>query len=70
MVAAQSKQLVEKEFTKELNSILKNSKEQHWKYTGVMTIDTAFAINKEGVLSVTVRYNNDGNVVRTRWKHQ
>ena len=66
MGAAQTKQKAEKDFLKELNSILKNAKEQHWKYKGIMTTDAAFAINKEGILSVTVRYNDDGNVVKTR----
>ncbi len=66
IASAQTKQKAEKEFVAKLNSILKNSKEQHWKYTGVMTIDSAFAINKEGVLSVTVRYTDDASVVKTR----
>src|SRR6478752_3658048 len=64
---AQSKQKAEKEFLKQLNSILKNSKQQHWAYEGnVMSIDSAFAINKEGILSVTVRYTSDTSFVRVR----
>lgn len=66
IASAQTKQKAEKEFVAELNSILKKSKEQHWKYKGLITIDSAFAINKEGILSVTVRYNDEGSVVKTR----
>lgn len=65
--AQNNKQNTEKEFLTQLNNILINSKEQHWKYTGAMTIDTAFAINKAGVLSATVRYTNeDGSFLITR----
>lgn len=64
---AQSQQKAEKDFLKQLNGILKDSKEQHWKYQGVKTIDSSFAINKAGILSVTVRYTNeDGHFIRTR----
>ncbi len=31
-----------------------------------MTIDSAFAINEKGVLSVTVRYTNDSSFIRAR----
>jgi hypothetical protein len=66
-VCAQSKQKVEKEFLTQLNTILKKSKQEHWKYKGTMTIDSAFAINKEGILSVTVHYTDDDSaVVRVR----
>lgn len=64
--SAQSKQKAETAFLKELNSILKNSKAQHWKYNGVMSVDSAFAINT-GILSVSVRYTNeDSSFVRSR----
>lgn len=63
---AQTQQKAEKEFVTHLNNILKYSDEQHWKYKGVMTIDSAFAINKEGILSVTVRYTDDTSFIRTR----
>ena len=64
---AQTKQKAEKEFLNQLNSILKKSKQQHWAYEGnVMSIDSAFAINKEGILSVTVRYTSDTSFVRVR----
>ncbi len=53
-------------FLAELNKIISNSKEQHWAYKGVMTIDSAFAINKKGDLSVTVRYTEDTDVVIAR----
>jgi hypothetical protein len=66
VATAQSKQKAEKEFLAHLNDILKDSDEQHWKYKGVMTIDSAFAINKEGILSVTVRYTDDTSFIRTR----
>lgn len=66
LLKAQSQQKAEKEFVTHLNNILKDSDEQHWKYKGVMTIDSAFAINKEGILSVTVRYTDDTSFIRTR----
>ena len=53
-------------FLSELNDVLKNSKDQHWKYPGEMTIDSAFAINKKGIMSVTVRYKTDSSFVRVR----
>jgi hypothetical protein len=66
-VCAQSKLKAEKEFLTQLNTILKKSKQQHWKYKGTMNIDSAFAINKEGILSVTVHYTDeDSSVVRMR----
>ena len=63
---AQSKQKAETAFLAELNKIISNSKEQHWAYKGVMTIDSAFAINKKDELSVTVRYTEDTDVVIAR----
>ena len=63
---AQTKQKAEKAFVAELNKIISNSKEQHWAYKGVMTIDSAFAINKKGDLSVTVRYTEEADVVIAR----
>ena len=67
-VHAQTKQKAEKEFLKQLNTILKNSKEHdHWLQTGTMTIDSAFAINKAGILSLTVRHtDDDSSFVRAR----
>lgn len=53
-------------FLYELNGILKNSKLQHWGYEGIMTIDSAFSINKDGILSLTVRYATDSSFIRTR----
>lgn len=63
---AQTKLHAEKEFLGLLNSILKNSKQQHWAFEGVMTIDSAFAISPDGMLSVTVRYTGDSSFIRTR----
>ena len=63
---AQTRQKAETAFLAELNNILKNSREQHWRYKGAMTIDSAFAIDKNGVLSITVRYTEDADVVITR----
>lgn len=63
---AQPQQKAEKDFLNQLNSILKNSRQQHWNFEGAMTIDSAFAINETGVLSVTVRYTNDTSFVRVR----
>ena len=63
---AQPKQKAQAAFLAELNKIISNSKEQHWAYKGVMTIDSAFAINKKDELSVTVRYTEDTDVVIAR----
>ena len=63
---AQSKQKAEKEFLAELNNILYKSRKQHSLYEGIMTVDSAFAINKEGILSVTLRYTNDSSYKRVR----
>lgn len=66
-VTAQSQQKAEKEFLNQLNSILINSKEDNWQYKGMMTVDSAFAINKAGILSLTVRYtDDDSSFVRAR----
>ena len=64
--SAQSKQKAEKEFLGLLNSILIHSKQQHWAFEGAMTIDSAFAITREGILSVTVSYTTDSGIVRCR----
>lgn len=59
----------EKKWTAYLNNILKHSESIHWAYKDrPMTIDSAFAINSEGILSVTVRYHNaDSGYYRVRW---
>ncbi len=65
--AQPAKQKAEAAFVRQLTYILKGSTEQHWAYKGKMTIDSAFKINKEGILSVSVHYKDEeGNVVRTR----
>ncbi len=57
---AQSKVKAEAAFVAELNNILNNSTQHHWAYEGEkMTIDSAFAISKNGILSVTISYVND-----------
>lgn len=66
IVFSQTKEKAEKAFVKELNSILKNSEQQHWSYEGKMSIDSAFAINKKGILSVSVRYATDSSQVNIR----
>ena len=66
VASAQSKQKAEKKFLKELNSIVRKSPSQHWGYDGVMTIDSAFAISKTGIISVTVRYTTDEFFMRAR----
>ncbi len=62
----QTKKKAEVAFLKELNNVLKNSEEQHWRYNGVKRIDSAFAINN-GILSVSVSYTDeDSSIIRTR----
>src|SRR5687767_1330818 len=63
---AQSKPKAQKEFLAELNKVLHKSRQQHSSYEGVMTIDSVFAISKEGILSVTVRYTTDSSFKRVR----
>lgn len=63
---AQSKAKIQKKFLAELNTIIKNSKEHHWNYSGEMSVDSAFAINKNGILSVTVSYKTDSSSTRVR----
>jgi hypothetical protein len=64
---AQTKQKAEKDFVNQLNSILINSKQDDWQPGGKITIDSAFAINKAGVLSLTVRYTaDDSSFTRAR----
>ena len=68
ITTAQSRQKAEKKFLAELNSILKNSKDNdHWNKPGLMSIDSPFAINTQGILSATVRFKDeDGEVIRAR----
>jgi hypothetical protein len=65
---AQTKQTATADFLKALNQVLQTSKQQHWAFDGPMKIDSAFAINSAGILSVTVRYDNidDSTSVRVR----
>ncbi|UEG49533.1 hypothetical protein LK994_12905 [Ferruginibacter lapsinanis] len=65
-VSAQTKQQAQRDFVKELNAVLKASSTIHWAYTDRMTIDSAFAISKNDILSVTVRYTNDSSFFRFR----
>ncbi len=65
--SAQTKQKAEKEFIDQLNNILINSKEDDWQTGGKMSVDSVFAINKAGILSLSVRYTKeDSSFVRAR----
>ena len=57
---AQPKQQAEKAFVAELNNIIKNTKEENegFKFDGKIVIENEFAINKQGILSLTLLYNN------------
>ena len=63
---AQKSNKAEKDFLKALNAVLKKSPQQHWNYEGKMTIDSAFRISKDGIISVTVRYKTDSSFYRVR----
>jgi hypothetical protein len=63
---AQSKKNAEKEFLQQLNTVLKKSLRHESGYEGKMLIDTPFAINREGLLCVTLRYTNDSTYQRVR----
>ena len=63
---AQSKSKIQKKFLTELNTILKNTNQHHWNYEGKMKIDSAFQINKKGVLSVTVSYKTDSTSTKVK----
>ncbi|MDB5203065.1 MAG: hypothetical protein JWQ27_2474 [Ferruginibacter sp.] len=66
LAAAQSKQKAEREFLQQLSQILKKSAVQHWGFEGKMTVDSTFAINRDGLLSLTVRYHSDTGYTRSR----
>jgi hypothetical protein len=68
LVQSQPKQKAEKEFLKELNSILSNSKDtDFWHEKGTMTVDSKFTISDKGILSVTVKYTEeDATFTRVR----
>ncbi len=61
---AQPKQKAEKEFVNLLNSVWKNSPEHHWSYDGSVSLDSAFAISAQGILSITFRYTPDSAVTK------
>ncbi|MCP9752333.1 hypothetical protein [Ferruginibacter sp. HRS2-29] len=67
-LTAQTKQKAEAAFVAELNDIIRHSTQQHWAFEGEkMTVDTAYAISKAGILSVTISYRKeDGAVTITR----
>ncbi|MBC7381926.1 MAG: hypothetical protein H7296_02905 [Bacteroidia bacterium] len=65
-VFAQKKNKAERAFVTELNTVLNKSEKQDGDYEGVMTIDSAFAINAAGVLAVTVKYTSDSSITRVR----
>jgi hypothetical protein len=56
---AQGKQKAEQEFVAELNSIIINSKPDEWPTNTKMSIDSVFAINTAGILSLNIRYTKD-----------
>src|SRR6218665_1120199 len=65
---SQSKQKATGNFLKELNNIIQHSDDNdHWNIQGTMSVDTPFAINNKGILSVTVRFiNEEGETRRAR----
>ena len=66
IVFAQKKNKAERAFVTELNTVLNKSEKQDGDYEGVMNIDSAFAINAAGVLTVTVKYTSDSSITRVR----
>ena len=65
-VFAQKKNKAERAFVTELNTVLNKSEKQDGDYEGVMTIDSAVAINADGVLAMTVKYTSDRTITRVR----
>jgi len=66
---AQPKQQAEKGFVAELNNIIKNTIEENegFKFDGEKIIEQEFAINKQGILSLTLRFNNrDGTFYKAK----
>jgi hypothetical protein len=51
---------------KELNAVLHSTPGLHWQHTGVMQVDSAFALKPNGELSVTVRYYTGNSFYRVR----
>jgi len=64
---AQPKKRAEKEFLNDLNAILVRSVAEHNRDGADQTeIDSAFAISKDGILSLTLRTTSDSTVVVSR----
>ena len=63
---AQNKKKAERAFVTELNTLLSKCEKQDGDYEGVMTIDSAVAINADGVLAMTVKYTSDSTITRVR----
>ena len=65
-VFSQTKEKAQDALVKELNTILRSSDQHHWAYEGKMTVDSDFAIDKNGILSMTVNYKTDSTNVKVR----
>ena len=63
---SQTKEKAQNALVKELNTILRISDQHHWAYEGKMTVDSAFAIDKNGILSMTVNYKTDSTNIKVR----
>lgn len=62
----QTKEKAQNALVKELNIILRSSDQHHWAYEGKMTVDSPFAIDKKGILSMTVNYKTDSTNIKVR----
>lgn len=63
---SQTKEKAQDALVRELNTILRSSDQHHWAYEGKMTVDSAFAIDKKGILSMTVNYKTDSTNIKVR----
>ena len=62
---AQMSKKNERKFLAELNSILKNSKEQHWAYKGKMKVESPFTIKNDTISSI-VSYKTDSTFLKIK----
>ena len=65
---AQSSAELQKHSLAQLNSVLRSSPHHHWAFEGEkMKIDSPFAVNSDGLLSVTLQYSTDTGSYKIRF---
>lgn len=65
---AQSPSALQSQFLEQLNSVLRSSPQHHWAFEGEkMKVDSPFAVDKNGMLSVTLQYSTDSTNYKVRY---